>query len=411
MLPRAGAPVVTGVLAFHGDRTGGGTGLAGAANEALRWRFEESPSDFGILYRTQVDMDLVQSTVGAGAANVPRAFDMLQFGTRSLDVDWPSDKFRETRLPLLRRQEASPHDRGERAFWKALFGDHPFAAWPLVDQIAARKSGEIETWLDHIVTPANGVLVVVGDVDPATVEAAARDSLTRLSGTGPALPAPAAVAPTPTKIGIAALDAASGAIITHRPGATQAELHLGCLLTPAGAREAEADALMADVVQSSLESDLRQQTGATYGVHTWISTLRGGTTIFNLEANIDNGRLRSALWTLRQFWKRFTTEGASADFLRNARDTRTTNLLLSYDTSRALARRLVELWNQGWPLASLDEAAADVAATTDAQVNAVLRTCGDNLVVTVTGDERTIRAAFVAGPQAAPRAPSGSATP
>jgi len=33
--------------------------------------------------------------------------------------------------------------RAERALWKTMFGDHPFGAWPTVDQIAAHKSGEI----------------------------------------------------------------------------------------------------------------------------------------------------------------------------------------------------------------------------------------------------------------------------
>ena len=413
VLRRPGAPVVTATLAFHGDRTSTGTGLAGAAEEALEYRLEESPGEYGISYATDVGIDLTASTVRAGAANVPRGVDMLQFGTRSLDLEWPSDKFREVRVPLLRRHENAPQGIAERAFWKALFGDHPFAAWPLVDQVVAHKSGEIEDWLARIVTPANGVLVVVGDVDPAEVEAAARDSLARLSRSGPALPAPAPVQP-PTRPGrVEALDAADGFIITHRPGSSQAALEMGCLLPPVDARGEAANEVVAWVVEDALESELRHRLGSTYGVHVWTSTLRGGTSLLKLTANIDNTRLALALGTLRAVWRRATTTGIDAEDVRSARDSMTTSHLRRYDSSSALAGALVELWNQGWPLAALDERPAYYASVGETHVNETLRVCGANLVTALTGDEPTIRGAIAARPRRAPPpiAPAPPATP
>ena len=399
VLPRPGAPVVTATLAFHGDRASAGTGLAGAAAEALDYRLEESPSEYGISYWTDVGVDLTSSTVRAGAANVPRGFEMLQFGTRSLGLDWPSDKFREVRVPLLRRHEAAPQGRAARAYWKALFGDHPFGAWPLVDEIVAHKAGEIEDWLERIVTPANGVLVVVGDVDAVQVEDAARDALARLSRSGPALPAPAPVTPPIRPDGVAALDAAPGFIITHRPGASQAELAMGCLLPPVDARRQAAHEIVADLVQSTLHDELRDRLGSTYGVHAWTSTLRGGTSTLKVTANIDNVRLARALATLRAFWRRATTKGFDAEAVRRSRDTMTTNHLLRYESSRALAGELVELWNQGWPLEALDEKPAYYASVGETLVDETLRVCGKNLVVSLTGDEPTIRRAISARPK------------
>ncbi|HVR02729.1 MAG TPA: insulinase family protein [Polyangia bacterium] len=396
VLRRPGAPVVTATLAFHGDRASAATGLAGAAEEAIEFRLEESPGEYGISYRTEVGFDLSTSTVQAGTANVPRAFDMLQFGTRSLDLEWPSDKFREVRVPLLRRHEDSPQGRAERAFWKALLGDHPFAAWPLVDQIAGHKSGEIEDWLGRIVTPANGVLVVVGDVDPAEVEGAARDSLARLARSGPALPAPHAVRPVSRPLGVKTLDSANGFIVTHRPGASQAALSLGCLLPPVDARGEAADEVLARLVGDALENELRQRSGSTYGVHAWTSMLRGGTAMLQLEANIDNARLPLALASLRAFWQQAMRDGVSAEVVRAARDTMSANHMLRYDASSALARELVDLWNQGWPLSTLDEQPAYYASVGETQVNETLRVCGGNLLVALTGDEAVIRNAIAA---------------
>jgi zinc protease len=402
---RPGAPVITATLAFHGDRPSAATGVASAAEEAAEIRLEESPGDYGIAYYTSFGMDLSSSIVRAGAANVPRAFDMLQFGTRSLDVDWPSNKFREVRVPLLRRHETSPQGRAERAYWKALFGDNPLGAWPTVDQIVANKAGEIEDWLGRVATPANGVLVVVGDVDATEVENAARDSLARLGRSGPPLPAPLAMQPPARPLGVKALDAADGMIITHRAGASQAALQLGCLLPPADARGDAVHDVVADIVESSLEDELRHHIGSTYGVHAWASTLRGGTSLLTVEANIDNARLPLALTTLREFWRRATTEGVPAEDVRSSRDTLATHHLLRYDTSRAIAAELVDLWNQGWPLTTLDDRPAFYEGVGETQVNALLRVCGANLVVTLTGDEARIRKAVAWRPKPPPEPP------
>jgi zinc protease len=394
VLPRPGAPVVTATLAFHGDRISGATGLSNAADAALEYHLEESPGDYGISYSTGVGIDLASTTVRAGAANLPRALDMLSFGTRSLDLDWPSDKFREVRLPFLRRIEASPQQIGERAVWRALFPTHPFGRWATVDQIVAHPAREVEDWLAGIVTARNGVLVVVGDVDPAAVEAAARSALSNLDGSRAPVPPLPVVAPATDGLGLAILDAPDHIIITHRPGATQAELNLRCVLPPADARVDVVHNVAADIVQMWFEETLRRQTGSTYGAHAWSSTLRGGTSIFHFVADIDNGRFPLAVSELRRFWRGVVANGAGADNVRRSRDSFATSRLLRYETSGSLAREIVARWNLDWPLASIDDAFDDYSAVRVEDVDETLRTCARNLVVGVTGDAATIRAAF-----------------
>jgi zinc protease len=121
-VPRPGASVVTAQLAFHVDRTTTVTGIDQAADVARELRLEESPGDYGIGFGVDFGDDLATFTVRAGAANLPRALEMISFGARSLTVDWPNDKFREVRAPLWRRLEAQPEVRGDRAVWRAMFG-------------------------------------------------------------------------------------------------------------------------------------------------------------------------------------------------------------------------------------------------------------------------------------------------
>jgi zinc protease len=407
VVPRPGASVITAKLAFHVDRATTLTGLARAAQEAYKLRLEESPGDFGIEFRLDVDADLLTFTVRAGASNLPRALDMLQFGTRSLDVDWPSDKFREVQAPLGRRYEASPEGRGARALWKAMFHGHAFGAWPGVDDMQARKSGEIQDWLDDVVRPANGVLVIVGDVSVEAAEAAARDALTRLGGDPGAVEAPPPVTPPEAGAGLRALEDGTGAIVTHRPGSSQAELELRCLLPPADLHRDAAYDVLADLVGSSIQDDLRHRWGSTYGVRATAFTLRGGSAYLVVKSNVDNGRLPLAVRELRGFWRYFVKEGVPAEAVRRSRDAMTIERLRRFDTSPALASGLVELWNQGWDLGAIDEAPAELARVEAAEIGAALRACASNLVVGVIGDEGVIRAALAA-PEPPPPPPSAA---
>jgi zinc protease len=402
-VPRPGASVVTAELAFHVDRTTTLTGLDAAADVASDTRLEESPGAFGIMYRTDFSDDLATFTVRAGAANLPRALGMLSFGTRSLSVDWPNDKFREVRAPLWRRLEAQPETRGERAVWSAMFGDHPFRHIATVDEIAAHSSGEIESWVENVVRPANGVLVVVGDVSADEAVSAARDALSGLSGdrkTGP-IAAPPPVAPPAGGLALAALDGGRGAIVTHRPGASQAELDFRCLLPPADMRRDIGYDVLADVVEGWLMDDLRHRYGSTYGVHVSASTLRGGTAYMRIHANVDNGRLPVALRELRGFWRDFVAKGVPAEAVGRARDSVMVERLITYESSPNVAGALVRRWNQGWSLDTIDEVPAEIASISPADVDDALRACARNLVLGITGDEGVIRAALAA-PESSP---------
>jgi len=404
-VPRPGASVVTAQLAFHVDRTTTVTGLDSAADEANRLRLEESPGDYGISFFTDFGNDVATFTARAGAANLPRALDMISFGVRSIYVDWPNDKFREVRAPLWRRREAQPETRGDRAVWSAMFGDHPFGHSATVDEIEAHKSGEIEEWMDGVLRPANAVLVIVGDVSADEAVAAARDSLARLGGKKGPIAAPAPVEPPAGGLALASLDGAKGAIVTHRPGASQAEIELRCLLPSADMRRDIAYDVLASIIDGFLTDDLRHRYGSTYGVQVSATTLRGGTSYLRIHANVDNGRLPVALRELRGFWTRFVAEGVPADMVGRARDSVLVDRLIAFESSRNVAGALVRRWNQGWPLETIDQVPEQIASVTPAELDAAARVCASNLVLGITGDEGVIRAALVS-PESVPAASS-----
>lgn len=414
ILKRPGAAVVTASLGFHGGRSSARPGVARTALENIELNWEESPSAFGIGFSMSAGLELSTLTMYAGARNVPRALDMMSFLVRSYDLEWPSEKFQTVKLPLLRRQQIS---KGERAFFETLYVGHGYGSYATPDQIAGLKRAELQRWLDQTLVPANAALVVVGDIDPLEAEAAARDAFGGWSSSGVKIAAPP---PAQRKGTAPPAPGAPGSgkwtmVISNSPGATQTELKLACLLPPGDARSKAVYEIAADLVGSVLERRLRQQVGATYGVHVYASVLRGGTSVLLGESVIDNARLPLAMNTLRRFWIRTEKHSIDADHVRRIRDGRAVASALGAETSATIAATLLDSWNRGWPLDWLDRAPSDLVGVQPAEVEATLRSCAQDLVLLLTGDEKVIKASWTAGPEEAapppPKAPSPAAAP
>ena len=394
LLRRPGAPVITASLAFHGGEAAAAPGVASAALRTIEVRFEENLDDFGVSYLLLTTRDHTVARVLAGAANLPRALDALSFTIRGgASPDWPSDKFQQQTLPLLRKEDDAPSARGERALMTALFHGHPFGDTPTADVLASRTKAELGAWLERSFTPANAALFIVGDIDFAAAEAAARDALGGWSAAGGAIAAPEPALPPATRTAGPVLPTAT-AIVVHSPGASQTEIQVACLLPLADPQGVAVRDITSGLVETTLQDEMRRKMGSTYGVHAWISTWRGGTSTLRLSSDVDNGRLPEVLDVLRGFWKRRLSEGSSPHDIEIAREHQELLLPTRYEASSGLVGALVWRWNLGWPLESIDEMQAAFARVTDREVDDVLAACGRNLVLGITGDEGLIRAAL-----------------
>jgi predicted Zn-dependent peptidase len=76
--------------------------------------------------------------------------------------------------------------------------------------------------------PGNGVLAVVGEIEPELVETMVREQFEGWKERASALPAP----DPPSLPG--AIAGAPQFVVTHRPSATQSEIDFGCLLPRPG---------------------------------------------------------------------------------------------------------------------------------------------------------------------------------
>ncbi|MDB4979400.1 MAG: hypothetical protein JWM82_152, partial [Myxococcales bacterium] len=220
LLPRAGAPVVTASLVFHGGTAAAGLGVVAAAHEAMDSNWQDSPGDQGVAFSFSSDLDSTTATVRAGAGHLGLALDMLAFATKSFDLDWHSEKFRTATMPHWRRREQFPSSRADRALWGAVWAGHPYGNRPLADQVAAVPEADISRWIDRTLVPKNAALIVVGDLDLPEAEAAARETFAGWNESpGPVPPPPPWTPRPPEPPGL--LLGGSGVIVTPRLGATQ----------------------------------------------------------------------------------------------------------------------------------------------------------------------------------------------
>jgi zinc protease len=383
---RGSLPIVTIGIGFRGgtaDET-----KQGAA--ALAWfesyvqrasygRFDEH----GAVLRSHRTDDAVEFEVHAPLSELGRVLKILADHVASLRVHRPLDDFDRFRLPRLRSEQALPEQAAARAFRRALFASHPYGHTGEFPDDTRPDESAANAWLETVLNPRRGVLAIAGDVDPTEALNLAKDAFGGWSGEpGPADPPPLS-------------ETGSGAtIVTHRPGATQAEVTVGCRLPASSASTTVGNQVLAAALSDRLYA-IRGEMGVTYGFGASTSTLRGGTALLYVKGTVENGGLTGALRTIH-------SEFVGAErLLRGELDRGRWAVARRYNldlvTPDDWVSRALSLGRRGWDLKSVDDVPQNLLAFDRARLVAALRRCATEGVVSVVGDETLVRRALAAG--------------
>jgi zinc protease len=86
------------------------------------------------------------------------------------------DRERQRVLVALRNQQESPSDLAENAFYKALYGNHPYATPPLgtKDSVTALTRQDLVDFYNKYYVASNAIVVIVGAVDKHSAKKIAR---------------------------------------------------------------------------------------------------------------------------------------------------------------------------------------------------------------------------------------------
>ena len=172
---RPGAAVVAW-LGFRGGSADAEPPLL--AEMALRARPEARQAiRLNILPARGATKDLTFDTVEFRPAQLPDALTILFAKATSPLPAWPDHDGLERLVSPIAAAEDAPTRKGAQAFWRALFGDHPYARVVSADDLDKLTRSDVEAWMGRVENVHNAALIVIGDVSAAEVEREALDSL------------------------------------------------------------------------------------------------------------------------------------------------------------------------------------------------------------------------------------------
>ena len=391
---REGAPSVSVALLVRG---GWGDAASPAAARAAftlgRSRdLRADAEDLGELARGQLGQDKAVYDLDGGAGNVRRMIGILAESVRSRDVDKDDWKdFLDGQLSHWRVEEQRPDVAAGRIFRATLFSGHPYARSWTADALESSSPKAAQNWIEATHRPDNSSLVIVGAIDSNEVAKVVRDEFSVWKPRANALSGPRAYEPAQMSA-----RSATKVLVTGRHDATQVRIQLGCIFL--AARTAADDTrheVTAKLVEDRLGEILGERVGVMPELRVNAYGLRGGTAYLDLQSALERGKLTLALKGLQEGLRNLG-EAPPSDRdlawakLRAAR-ARTTAYVTNHDVAYAILRTV----NLGYPVASLDGAAKDIAAATAKDVAGDVRACtAGGLTLSLVGDEPSIRAAL-----------------
>jgi zinc protease len=230
-----------------------------------------------------VDADRLIVGGNALATNLRAMLDLLALVVT--EATYPKDEVATERDRLVERLSIARSRAGViagEALAHRMWGNHPYALdLPQPDAVAQVTAAQLRALHAELVRPAEGVLVIVGDVSPRR---AIDQVATALDGWVGAAPS-AKIRPLPTP-------EPGPLLVIDRPGSVQSSIRLG---GPAVPRKDDhyqalqlANLIFGGYFSSRWTENLREDKGYTYGPHSRIEhNVLGSSLLFDVEVATD----------------------------------------------------------------------------------------------------------------------------
>jgi zinc protease len=386
---RRGSPYHTAVIGFRG-------GLAHAAPPgvvtATQWgrrSNEVSPRLSGFDWSTRVSKDATVEQLRATGRDVGLTLKHLHRMLRGFSVFWPPREF-DKRVEALEREDRFAANEFRNRMDHAMYGTQPLGVTVTAKQMRKIAPVDVNRWNDKVRRPDNGVLVVVGDLEPEQVFAAAAAELGGWgAGARPVAP------PDDPRVTDRLPAADDGLLIQDRPGSKQVGLRIACLLPKASPDNYAAEWVFADSMKRALLGSFREEIGASYSVSGGVDVLPGGSAVLDIGADVDYGLL---VPVLRQLRRVLAPAGPvpGGDKLESTRRGTAWRFGIEGATSGLLATRILKMWTLRWPIETIDKLPAQARAASLADVTGIAEHCRASSVVGLLGDESRLRASWSA---------------
>jgi zinc protease len=293
------------------------------------------------------------------------------------------ERLRGQYLVSLREEEQSAGSVASKAFYRMLYGGHPYGSHPsgTRESIAALTREDLTTFHRHFYVGRNAIVAIVGALDRAQAEAIAERVVGALPAGEPAAPLPPPTAPPPGEQPVAF-------------PSTQTHVYLGQL----GMARHDPDffpllvgnhVLGSSGLVSLLGEEVRNKRGLSYSVSSSLAPMRQPGP-FLAVAQTRNDQTSDALAVIRDTIARFVADGPTAEQLDAAKRNLTGGFPLRIASNRSIAEHIAMIGFYGYPLDWLDTYVSKVDAVTAEQVRDAFRRRIDPahfIAVVVGGDQ------------------------
>jgi zinc protease len=376
------------------DATAGLAGLTGSALEGgtvkrggpeLAEAFEEIGSGFSV----HTGWDSTTLSVTSLADRKREALGLLS--EVLLEPAFPTsevERIRSQRLAAIQQRRMDPGSLGDDSAAHFIFGDSVPYHRPLGGTRASvERLGPTEVrgfWGDWF-RPRGGGLVMVGDVDPAEVEALAREFFGGWEG-APPKQAPFRVEPRNPR---------GGVVVVDRPGAVQSEIRIGQIgvarSSPHYFPLQILNTVLGGAFTSRLMLNLREEKGFTYGIRSRFS-FRNQAGPFVISTAVATEVTAEAVVEALAEFHGLVRDGPTAEELTQSRDYLSGVFPLRLETTGQVAARIAELLVYDLPADFYSTYRDRIRGVTPQAVLEAGRAClgSDSLMVVVVGDGEKI---------------------
>ncbi|HEX4328398.1 MAG TPA: pitrilysin family protein [Burkholderiales bacterium] len=261
----------------------------------------------------------------------------------------------------LKEAETKPDSIADRAFSKAMYGNHPYAFDPTEQSVSAITRADIAAFYHDNYSAKRAVVTMIGDISRAEAEAIAEQITAKLPAGAPPPVVPPVGAPdiTPIRIAHPATQAhvLIGAPALKRGDPDYFPLMVGNYVLGGGG------------FVSRLMREVREKRGLAYSVYSYFMPLKDEGP-FQIGLQTKKEQVPEALDIVKRVVADYVANGPTAKELQAAKDNLIGGFPLRIDNNRKLLDNLAVIGFYNLPLDYLDTWTANVNRVTVAEVKA-----------------------------------------
>ncbi len=336
------------------------SGAAGMGEEQLAEQF----ADVGAQFSGGIDRDRAGVTLRTLTSDAERTTALATLANIVQQPDFPEEIFQREKSRMIasvKQAGAEPGAIAERAFYKALYQDHPYAQTPTVATLSMLERADVRRFYERHYRADQAVVAILGDVTRSQAEAIAEQLTGKLHKPDAPLAAISQVKmPQQSIARQIAHPASQSHIMLGVPGLKRLDPDYFPLLVGN-------HILGGGGFSSRLTEEVREKRGLVYGVSSYFLPLADqGPYLISLQTKKE--QTAEAMKVVRETIATFIEQGPTEQELQNAKSNIIGSFPLRIDSNKKLLGYLQVIGFYNLALTYLDDYPLAVEAVTLAQI-------------------------------------------